>query len=136
MNLLTYPRSLTTTSIAIAQTGLLLFVVEYLLLAKEGKTGYEWALAAITMLPMLFYAVLARLELQVTERKRRAGSGTLVGAYMLFKGLRLVLTIFTLAIYIYCAGPLLKFFVANIVILFLLALLLTSLCHYRAERSA
>lgn len=93
----------------------------------------QW-LKAIVLLPMLFYICISLLELRCVERKRRAQSGTLVGTYMLFKGLRLIVTLFAIAIYIYVGAPLRMEFVANMLILFLVALTLTSICHLRAER--
>lgn len=53
---------------------------------------------------------------------------------MLFKGIRLLLTIVAVAVYIYTDAPLRMPFVTNVLILFLVALLTTSICHLREER--
>lgn len=113
-------------------TGLLLFGVEYAMYGADEPNW--WRLPAITMIPMLCYACLSMLELSAVERKRREKSNTLIGTYMLFKGLRLLLTLFAVAIYIYVGAPLRMVFVANVLVLFLVALVLTSICHLRAER--
>lgn len=110
--------------------GLLLFAVEGFFLFD---TTWD-LLAAITLLPALIYAVLTQAELSVIGRKREAKSGTLIGAYMLFKGVRLLLTVIALASYIYADAPLRMAFIVNVLVLFFSALAITSLCHLRAER--
>ena len=91
-------------------------------------------LAAITLVPALFFTLLTWLELRVVATLRAKRSGTLVGAYMLFKGVRLLLTIVAIAIYIYADAPLRMPFIVNVLILFFLALAITSIIHLRAER--
>ena len=115
----------------------LLVSVGLLLFFAEGYFVYDGSaalLTAISLVPAACFALLTWLELKVVEKKRREKNGTLVGTYMLFKGLRLILTLFAIAIYLYVGAPLRIEFVANMVILFLVALTLTSICHLCAER--
>ncbi len=118
--------------LAIALMGIVLFLAEFLCVEREPDS--VWLLAAISLLPMLCFAGLTVLELKAVGQKRQAQSGTLIGAYMLFKGLRLLLTIVAVAIYIYVGAPLRLLFVCNVCILFVVALAATSVCHLRAER--
>lgn len=110
--------------------GVLLFAVEGFFVFSESA----WLLLGITLVPALVYALLTWAELSVVGRRRREGSGTLVGAYMLFKGVRLLLTIMAVAVYIYVSAPLRMPFVANVLGLFVLALVATSVVHLREER--
>lgn len=110
--------------------GALLFAVEGFFVFSESA----WLLLGITLVPALVYALLTWAELSVVGRRRREGSGTLVGAYMLFKGVRLLLTIMAVAVYIYVSAPLRMAFVANVLGLFVLALVATSVVHLREER--
>lgn len=110
--------------------GVLLFAVEGFFVFSESA----WLLLGITLVPALVYALLTWAELSVVGRRRRDGSGTLVGAYMLFKGVRLLLTIMAVAVYIYVSAPLRMAFVANVLGLFVLALVATSVVHLREER--
>ncbi len=110
--------------------GVLLFAVEGFFVFSESA----WLLLGITLVPALVYALLTWAELSVVGRRRREGSGTLVGAYMLFKGVRLLLTIMAVAVYIYVSAPLRMAFVANVLGLFVLALVATSVVHLREER--
>lgn len=111
--------------------GLLLLLVEYFFNETSDHRGL---LFGITLIPMFCYAALTWLELRTIEAKRQAKSGTLVGAYMLFKGLRLLATLVAIAIYIYISAPLRMMFVANMLIFFLATLVATSISHLRAER--
>ena len=110
--------------------GVLLFAVEGFFVFSESA----WLLLGITLVPALVYALLTWAELSVVGRRRREGSGTLVGAYMLFKGVRLLLTIMAVAVYIYVSAPLRMAFVANVLGLFVLALVATSVVHLCEER--
>ena len=110
--------------------GVLLFAVEGFFVFSESA----WLLLGITLVPALVYALLTWAELSVVGRRRREGSGTLVGAYMLFKGVRLLLTIMAVAVYIYVSAPLRMAFVSNVLGLFVLALVATSVVHLREER--
>ena len=110
--------------------GALLFAVEGFFVFTESA----WLLLGITLVPAWVYALLTWAELSVVGRRRREGSGTLVGAYMLFKGVRLLLTIMAVAVYIYVSAPLRMAFVANVLGLFVLALVATSVVHLREER--
>jgi len=111
--------------------GLFMLIAE-LWLAKS-KASLPLILG-ITILPTIFFTLLTNLELRVIERKRLERSGTLIGSYMLFKGVRLLITIIAIAIYIYVSAPLRMMFIVNMLILFFLALAVTSICHLRAER--
>lgn len=116
---------------------LLLLIAGLLLFLVEGYFVFDVSaglLAAITLIPALFFTLLTWLELRVVASLRAKRSGTLVGAYMLFKGVRLLLTIVAIAIYIYADAPLRIPFIVNVLILFFLALALTSIIHLRAER--
>ncbi len=115
----------------------LLVLLGALLFAVEGFFLFDvpvWQAIAVTLFPAAAYALLTWAELSFVGRKRAEHSGTLVGAYMLFKGIRLLLTIVAVAVYIYTDAPLRMPFVSNVLILFLVALLTTSICHLREER--
>ena len=115
----------------------LLVSVGLLLFFAEGYFVYDESaalLAAISLVPAACFALLTWAELTVIGRKRAEKAGTLVGAYMLFKGLRLLLTVVAVAGYIYVSAPLRMTFVTNVLTLFLVALITTSICHLRAER--
>ena len=122
--------------VLVALTALLLFVTEYFMLA-DASTPTPWLLlAGISLLPGFCFALLTWGELTMVGRQRREGSGTLIGAYMLFKGMRLLLTVIAVAVYIYMGAPLRMMFILNMLVLFAVALAATSVCHLRAEQKS
>lgn len=126
--------------VLVALTALLLFVTEYFMLADASistPSPTPWLLlAGISLLPGFFFALLTWGELTMVGRQRREGSGTLIGAYMLFKGMRLLLTVIAVAVYIYMGAPLRMMFIVNMLVLFAVVLAATSVCHLRAEQKS
>lgn len=118
-------------SFIIIDAGCILFAAEAFLVSDATLK----MIAALVLIPTLCYAILTWAEISVIDKKRREKSGTLIGAYMLFKGMRLLLTIAAVGVYIYLDAPQRMLFVGNVLGLFLITLLCTSIYHLRAERS-
>lgn len=126
-----FPRSVVTVSVIVMIIGLVLYLVEKCIptSAQHGNL----VLLTITLLPAAVFAILSSAEIKGIEQQRRQQSQALIGVYMLFKGLRLILTLVAVLAYIMLDGPARMCFIINIGVLFLACLVLTSYCHLRAE---
>ena len=91
-------------------------------------------LAAISLLPAAVFALLTACEISVLHSQRRQNSPTLIGTYMLFKAIRLLLTIGTIAAYVLLDGPESMAMAINMLLLFFAALTLTTIINVRAEQ--
>lgn len=111
--------------------GVALFIVEMLALPKG--TADTLFVFSITILPAMGFTVLSAAELKGIDQQRRLQSQTLIGTYILFKGIRLLLTLLVVLLYVMFDGSARIPFIVNIGVLFLGCLCLTSYCHLRAE---
>ncbi|MBR1387135.1 MAG: hypothetical protein IJ553_01835 [Alloprevotella sp.] len=130
--LLQYPRSIAAVTSALSIVAIVLYAIESQYCKQAAD--YPRALWLIVVIPLVCFALLSVLELKATERQRRSQSPTLIGTYMLFKGIRLLLTLAAILAYVMLGGPLHILFVINVGIFFLVSLIGTSLCHIKAER--